>query len=583
MAPELDPLIGTSIKDYVLVQVLGRGAMGMVYLARHPETGQQAAVKFLSGEFTTQPEFVNRFINEAAAAAALQHENIIHVYEAGQDDGTHFMIMEYVDGVDLGHYLETQEKVKESQVLPWLKQSALGLGYAHSCGIIHRDLKPANIMLTRAGLVKIADLGLLKNLDSDPDFSLTMSGTVIGTPYYISPEQARDAKHVDPRTDIYSLGATFYHLTTGRPPFQGNSAAEIMAKHMSEPVMNPQRKNVALSDGFSDMLVKMLEKDPDRRFQSMDEIIQAVERLEKGEKVIERKVRLKDSQIIHAGTPMESDWQEKIKPIGIGVVVLALLLAVGFFWMKSKKNAPTAAANPVHTVEPAPVPPPAPKPPPVQPAPPPPKPQMDVQQVLETEQALIDKNTQNPKPTPTKTTNNDDMEEMSIVSSTPASTPKESSGINWVDLMGAVVFLLGIPAARMVGAMWGFIRAVAFAVAVYVIFSVFPSVGSWFQHNLAVEEGTGMRAAFVTLSLVLLLLAWVLTHRLRGHQKETWQSQLDRNIAILPGALMGAVFAVWFLSFIIMMSAGSFPMNGSWIGSRILKNFPAIEHVSKLK
>jgi serine/threonine protein kinase len=581
MPSELDPLIGTTIKDYVLVQVLGRGAMGMVYLARHPGTGQQAAIKFLSGEFTTQPEFVNRFINEAAAAASLQHDNIIHVYEAGQDDGTHYMIMEYVDGFDLGHYLDTQEKVKESQVLPWLKQSALGLGYAHSCGIIHRDLKPANIMLTRQGVVKVADLGLLKNLDSDPDFSLTMSGTVIGTPYYISPEQARDAKHVDPRTDIYSLGATFYHLTTGRPPFQGNSAAEIMAKHMSEPVMNPQRKNVALSDGFSDMIVKMLEKDPDKRFQSMEEIIQAVERLEKGERVIERKVRLKDSRIIHAGTPIESEWREKIKPIAIGLLVVAVLLAVGFFWMKSKKASPVAA-NSTKIVEPVPAPPPAPTLPPVQPAPPPPQPAVDVEKVLENEQALLNKASEKPKTTPPKAPN-DDTEEISIVSAAPASTPNESSGINWVDLMGLVVFLLGIPAARMVGAMWGSIRAIAFAVAVYVIFSGFAGLGTWAQHNLAVEEATGLRAAFVTLSLVLLLVAWVLTHRLQGHQKQTWQSQLDRNIAIIPGMVLGAVFAVWFLSFIIVMSAGSFPMGGSWVGSRILKNFPAIEHVSKLK
>lgn len=583
MAPELDPLIGTTIKDYVLVQVLGRGAMGMVYLARHPETGQQAAIKFLSGEFTTQPEFVNRFINEAAAAAALQHENIIHVYEAGQDDGTHFMIMEYVDGVDLGHYLETQEKVKESQVLPWLKQSACGLGYAHSCGIIHRDLKPANIMLTRQGVVKIADLGLLKNLDSDPDFSLTMSGTVIGTPYYISPEQARDAKHVDPRTDIYSLGATFYHLTTGRPPFQGNSAAEIMAKHMSEPVQSPQHKNVALSDGFSDMIVKMLEKEPDKRFQSMDDLVHALERLEKGERVIEKKVRLKDSQIIHAGTPIESEWKEKIKPIGMALVVIVVLLAAGFFWMKSgKKSSTTAATDPAKTVQtpPAPTPPPV-QNPPVQP--PPQKPEVDVQKVLENEQALIQKNSTPTKTTPAKPS--DDTEEMSIVSESgsTSSAPKESSGINWVDLMGLVAFLLGIPAARMVGTLWGFVRAVAFCVAVYVVFSGFSSLGGWFQHNLALQEGTAWRAAFVVLSIVLLLIAWVLTHRLQGHQKQTWQTQMDRNIAIIPGAVIGAAFAVWFLAFIIVMSAGSFPMSGSWIGSRILKNFPAIDHVAKLK
>ena len=175
-------MIGVVVRGYLISRLLGRGVGGIVYLGRHTQTSQEVAIKFLSGEFGTKKDSVDRFTNEAAACAALQHENIVRVYEAGQENGMYFMVMEYVDGTDMGHFLKVQEKVSETKLLPWLKQAARALSYAHSKGIIHRDLKPENIMLTQEGVVKVTDLGLSKNLEGGANFSMTISGTTIGTP-----------------------------------------------------------------------------------------------------------------------------------------------------------------------------------------------------------------------------------------------------------------------------------------------------------------------------------------------------------------------------------------------------------------
>ena len=564
---EEDSLIGVTVKDYILSRLLGRGAMGMVYLGQHKQTGQQVAVKFLSGEFSEKKEFVNRFMNEAMAASTLNHENIVHVYETGRDeDGTHFMVMEYIDGVDLSHFLEVQDKVKEAQVLPWLKQSARALAYAHSHGIVHRDIKPENIMLTHEDNVKIADMGLSKNLEVNEKLSMTMSGTFVGTPYYISPEQARDSKHVDARTDIYSLGATFYHLVTGQPPFQGNSAAEVMAKHMDEPLVDPQRKNVGLSDGLSDLIMKMMEKEPAKRFQNMEELVEAIERLERGEPVIPHKMKLKqksqhgkmNNNYASPPTPLPEKqhirWTRGLVGVvgGIGVTVL---IGIIFFFVLHRNKSTMTFSYP-STVK--------------------------VTDGGSKKGSSPGGSSPLLKKEEEGTASMKEDEPLSLRGEEGFPIEGSMNTFNWVDGFGVFAILFGIPAVSGIGWLWGSIRAIAFWLAVMIVCSWFEGLASWLKTNLAIPLSFGGGISFCVLSFATMLPLWILTNRLIGYEKETWQHQLSHKIIILPGLVLGGAFATWFLALLALVASNTFPIAGSWIGSRVMTNFPSIQQFSKV-
>lgn len=587
MSEAPDPLIGSVIRDCTLLRLVGRGAMGVIYQARDRKTGEEVAVKLLSAEFASRKEFINRFMNEAAASASLNHENVIRVFAAGQEEGIYYMIMEFVDGVDLGYYLQTQKNVREAQVLPWIKGAAKGLGYAHSQGIIHRDLKPENIMLTHDGRVKLADLGLSKNIGVDENFSMTMSGTVIGTPYYISPEQARDSKRVDPRTDMYSLGATFYHLIAGFPPFSGNSAAEVMAKHMNEALVDPQRHNVGISDALSDLIMKMMEKDPHQRFQTMEELVLAVERIERGEKVIEKKVRLKRDaladSVVRRNLASLSPFQIKLL---IGALGFAAVLILGLLWTRPSPHQTT--------------PPPAPpslslssKPSLQQPSPPishsPQAPSSSPSPALSINPPPSSQEIPNPPQKPRRKSHPskpvEEFEELRIDGSSSfgsSSSAMGAHGFNWVDGFGIIALFLGIPMARKVGWWWGSLRAFAFWVATWIICTYFFPFGQWIKVNLVVPEGVAIGAAFLALSVITLLPALIFTHRLDGQKKETWQLKLNRTVAILPGIILGMAFAAWFFALLAVFVSTSFPLAGSWVGSHLLKTFPAIQQVVEM-
>ncbi len=583
-----DPLIGTMIRDYALVRLLGTGASGMVYLAQHSTTHQEVAIKFLVGEWASQEEFIRRFINEAKLCASLQHENIIHVYEGGEEDQTHFMIMEYVNGTDLTHFLEVHDKVKEGKVVPWLKQAARGLSYAHSHGIIHRDLKPANIMLTKDGLIKIADLGLSKNLSANDNSSMTMSGSVIGTPYYISPEQARNSKNVGARTDIYSLGATFYHLVTGDPPFRGDSSAEVMAKHMNEQIVQPQRKNPALSDGFCDLLDKMLKKEPDDRLQTMEEVVQAVERLEKGEKVIKSKFYLKpkdkDEPLIETAAEEVSkgSFLKKIlrnKLLIKGTAMTILLLAFSALFFLDPSDSPHAASSPPVAAQPT---------QPVQPV----QPTQPTESSEPTEIILPgvsssssqnspelfsegDEKPLQPK-VPEKTTSKTASSWISMIKSIP------SHPFNGMDLFTVFALFVGIVAAKQVGLFWGSIRAIAFWAATLAVLHWFHEFALFLQQTIAFQMTTAVAFAYIILSAVLVLSVWMATHRLREHQKLTWLVKLEDHLTIIPGLILGMAMAVWLTCLLGVLSPSSFPIEKSWIGSQVIEKFPMIEKVGKV-
>jgi serine/threonine protein kinase len=276
-----DPLIGKGISHYTIVAPIGRGGMGLVYRARHDTLGRDGAIKFLPEQFAVDPEYVERFLREARAAAVLSHPNIISVYDAGEENGIYYLVMEYVDGRNLRQLLQEQPFFPEADVIRFGIKAAEGLAYAHQKGIIHRDIKPENLMFTGDGELKIADLGLAKQTREEGS-SATMSGAVMGTPFYISPEQIRGSKDVDLRTDIYSLGVTLFHLATGRIPFEGGSPAEIMSKHLTETPPLARDVNDAVSDGLSQLLAKMMSKDLSRRYQTMAEVRADLEGLLKG-------------------------------------------------------------------------------------------------------------------------------------------------------------------------------------------------------------------------------------------------------------------------------------------------------------
>jgi len=277
---------------YKLLKKLGEGGMGAVYLADDTSVGRKVAVKVLPKKYSEEREFLTRFRREAQATGKLNHVNIVIAYNVGEEAGTHYYAMEYCEGDTLDRIL------KRDKVIPWdaavgiVLQVARGLKHAHDHGIIHRDIKPANIFVCKPlgtpesaqvetfaeGFVaKILDLGLSKNIRGDEQSFYTQTGVALGTPHYISPEQARGEKGIDGRTDIYSLGATFYHLVTGQTPFSGTTAGVIMMKHLNEQLTNPQDINEDIPDGVAQIIAKMMAKEPADRYANCKELLDDLE------------------------------------------------------------------------------------------------------------------------------------------------------------------------------------------------------------------------------------------------------------------------------------------------------------------
>ncbi len=272
-----DPWIGQILGNYILIQRLGQGGMGVVYLARHENLDRLAAVKFLPAEMAANAAYVERFLREAKLAAKLRHSNIISVQDAGfVGENIYFFIMEYVEGRNLGSLLRELKVVSVPAAVDCIKQAAAALGYAHKKNIIHRDIKPENLMLTQAGVIKVGDLGLAKMIQTESDAGLTQPQVILGTAAYISPEQIRGSKDVDSRTDIYSLGATFFHLVTGKLPYEGQTPVVMLSKHLNSPVPEPHRANPHLDSDICAIIKKMMAKKTEDRFQTMEEVVAAL-------------------------------------------------------------------------------------------------------------------------------------------------------------------------------------------------------------------------------------------------------------------------------------------------------------------
>jgi eukaryotic-like serine/threonine-protein kinase len=279
-APGRPPVRKLSVLgDYRLVAKLGEGGMGAVYKARHISRPQEAALKVLSREKASQPGFVQRFQREGRLMARLVHPHIVRCYALGESHGFHYLAMEFLSGGSLQTWLDRSGKFSLGDALHIVLVCARALKFAHEQSLIHRDVKPDNLLLSAKGVVKLADLGLAKAADEDLD--LTKTGIGIGTPLYAPPEQIRGAKNADARSDLYALGCVLYHFLTGRLPFEGSHfLAVIQAKEKG--VFPPARRfNPEVSDKVETILIRLLARLPEQRYQSAAELIQDLERLGK--------------------------------------------------------------------------------------------------------------------------------------------------------------------------------------------------------------------------------------------------------------------------------------------------------------
>ena len=225
---------GMKVAGYEIIRRLGAGGMGEVWLANQTAMGRKVALKILSPALTSDQDFVNRFLKEIQTAAKLEHTNIVTAFDAGVDGKIYYLAMSYVDGVLLDDLLTTDKRIPEKEALRIIRSIAEALCYAWiKFQMLHRDIKPANIMLDSDRTAKLMDMGISKSLSEEK--GITMAGIVVGTPYYMSPEQTRGDSDMDCRADIYSLGATLYHLVTGEVPYDAPTSMGILTKHITDP------------------------------------------------------------------------------------------------------------------------------------------------------------------------------------------------------------------------------------------------------------------------------------------------------------------------------------------------------------
>jgi serine/threonine protein kinase len=270
------------VGKYEVVKHIANGGMGVIYRARDVETGQEVALKILKPETAANRAMLVRFQREFRSAKKLEHENIVQVYDFGEVGGAWYFAMEFVDGIDLHDYTKRKGTLDPEESRQIVLQAARALQHAYEHGIVHRDIKPSNFLLTRKPgrlVVKLTDFGLAREMTAD-EFRVTRAGTTVGTVDYMSPEQARDSSAADIRSDLYSLGSTWYHLLTGHSPFPEGGLGERLIKIMTEPPTDAREINPRISDDTWAILERLLAKDPDDRYQTPQELIEALVGLE---------------------------------------------------------------------------------------------------------------------------------------------------------------------------------------------------------------------------------------------------------------------------------------------------------------
>ncbi|MDW8243813.1 MAG: serine/threonine-protein kinase [Thermogemmata sp.] len=324
------PLAGRRLGHFELLEAIGSGGMAAVIKARDLELGRMVALKILPPEAAQDTESIARFKQEARAAALLDHENIARVYFCGEDQGLHFIAFEFVEGDNLRTLIERRGPLPAAECVHYLLQVAAGLHHAWERGVVHRDIKPSNIIITPDGRAKIVDMGLARLYDASFDGGMTQSGVTLGTFDYISPEQALDPRRTDVRSDIYSLGCTFYHALTGRPPVaEGTAASKLYAHQHVEPI-DPRVLNPSIPDELALILARMMAKDPARRYQTPLELIADLKGLAER---LQLRVDTTDTAVqVTPGTAELLPRSWPVHPLWFGLLTAAVLLLAVTVW-----------------------------------------------------------------------------------------------------------------------------------------------------------------------------------------------------------------------------------------------------------
>ena len=272
MASDLSKTAIQTVGNYDLLEKIAEGGMGTVYKGRERESGKIVAVKLVSPQMAKNPVFLQRFEKEYNAARSLDHPNVVRALDYGTAAGRPYLVMEFVDGESLGQRLVRDGRLPEAEAVRLIGQVAQALQKAHRQGLIHRDVKPDNVMVTRDGEAKLADLGLVKELETD--INLTRTGRGLGTPHFMAPEQFKNAKNADARCDIYSLGATLYMLVTGKMPFQSSGPLDAWMKKMNNELIPPRQINADLSARVDAVIQRAMNADPEQRPASCREFLE---------------------------------------------------------------------------------------------------------------------------------------------------------------------------------------------------------------------------------------------------------------------------------------------------------------------
>jgi eukaryotic-like serine/threonine-protein kinase len=323
--------VGQRIGDYEVLDLVGAGGMGCVYRVRNVISERTEAMKVLLADLQADPELATRFLSEIRTLAALDHPNIAQLHTALQLGNELVMIMEFVEGMTL-QQMAQQAPLSANKVINYVHQVLAALSFAHSRGVVHRDIKPANVIVTPQGLVKLTDFGIAK---SKAIAELTQPGTTMGSLHYMSPEQAKGGRRVDGRCDIYSLGITMYELLAGCLPFADESAYVLLHNHLNDPPRPPIEVNPRLSKSLNDVILKALEKDPEKRFQDAASFSDALERASG----IASTVPMDRSPLSGHATPVTPGRRQGDVPRKVAATSKHLTVAERRFWVGAKASA----------------------------------------------------------------------------------------------------------------------------------------------------------------------------------------------------------------------------------------------------
>ncbi len=307
---------------YEIIEELGEGGMGKVYRVEDNKINEEVALKLLRPQIAGDNKTIERFRNELKFARKIAHRNVCKMYDLDEEKGTHYITMEYVPGEDLKSMIRMSKQLSAATAVNIAKQVCEGLSEAHRLGVVHRDLKSSNIMIDRDGNARIMDFGIARSLQAK---GITGAGAMVGTPEFMSPEQA-EGKEADQRSDIYSMGVILFDMLTGRVPFEGDSYLSIAMKHKTEIPPDPRNFNAQIPEDLSHTILKCMEKDKEKRFQNIKELLFELSRIEEGISTIERVVpKRKATALKRMKATLKKRW---MTIVAVFVAVLVAVIAI---------------------------------------------------------------------------------------------------------------------------------------------------------------------------------------------------------------------------------------------------------------